>query len=71
MRPKTYTRWAKQSYRNRRTPSGLRMAQRPVIRRIDSPARPPLINSQSRLGFRLGFCLEKFSYIATFICLRS
>ena len=24
--------------------------------------RPPLINSQSRLGFRLGFCLEKFSY---------
>ena len=33
--------------------------------------RPPLINSQSRLVFRLGFCLEKFSYTATFICLRS
>ena len=30
-----------------------------------------LINSQLKLGFRLWFCLEKFSYIATFICLRS
>ena len=29
-------RWAKQSYRNRRTASGLRTAQRPVVRRTDS-----------------------------------